>query len=365
MSRPTVARIRLDAFRHNYRQAKEIHGGRALAVVKANAYGHGAVQCARAVENEADGFAVASIEEALALRLAGITGHILLLEGFFEASELPEIEAEDLWIVVHQPWQVEALMAARLFSPLTVWLKMDSGMHRAGLAPEAYRAAYERLRGHPNVAYIVLMSHFARADEPVSAHTLQQLDTFRAATAGIAAPVSLSNSAAVLGWPGARGDWARPGIMLYGADPFAGQAGSPGGNLRPVMQLESALISLRTIPRGEPVGYGGAFVTERPTRVGVVACGYADGYPRAAPTGTPVAVDGQLTRLIGRVSMDMLTVDLTDLPQAGLGSRVELWGDQVAVSEVASCAGTIAYELLCNVKRARFVYSDISHQEQK
>lgn len=365
MSRPAVARIRLDAFRHNYRLAKETHGGHALAVIKANAYGHGAVQCARAVEDEADGYAVASIEEALTLRLAGITGPILLLEGFFEAAELPEIEAEDLWIVVHQPWQVEALIAARLFNPLTVWLKMDSGMHRAGLAPDDYRAAYERLRGHPNVAHIVLMSHFACADETTSAHPPHQIKIFRAATAGIDAPVSLSNSAAVLGWPDARADWARPGIMLYGDDPLAGQAGNPGGRLRPVMQLESAVISVRTIPSGEPVGYGGVFVAKRPTRVGVVACGYADGYPRAAPTGTPVAVDGKLTRLIGRVSMDMLTVDLTDLPQAGLGSRVELWGDRVAVGEVARHAGTIAYELLCNVKRARFVYSDISNQEQK
>ncbi len=362
MSRPAVARIRLDAFRHNYRLAKEIHGGRALAVVKANAYGHGAVECARAVEDEADGFAVASIEEALKLREAGIAAPILLLEGFFEVAELPEIVAKNLWIVVHHLWQVEALIAAKLRSPLTVWLKMDSGMHRVGLEPDAYRAAYEQLRNCPNIAQIVMMSHFACADEPACAHPLQQMETFRTAIAGINAPVSLSNSAGVLGWPGAYADWARPGIMLYGVDPFAGQAGSlaapPGKRLRPVMQLESSVISVRTISSGEPVGYGCAFVAERPTRVGVVACGYADGYPRVAPTGTPVAVDGKLARLIGRVLMDMLTVDLTDLPEAGLGSRVELWGDQVRVSGVASRAGTIAYELLCNVKRARFLYSD-------
>jgi len=369
MSRPAVARIRLDAFLHNYRLAKEIHGGRALAVIKANAYGHGAVQCARAIERETDGFAVASIEEALALREAGIVDPILLLEGFFEASELPEIEARNLWTVIHHPWQVEALMAARLSRPLTVWLKMDSGMHRAGLAPEVYRATYERLKAHPNVGQIVLMSHFARADELTSAHPQQQMDAFRTATDGIRAPVSLSNSAAVLGWPGTHGDWARPGIMLYGVDPFAGPAGRsvvpPARRLRPVMQLEASVISVRSIARGEPLGYGGAFVAERPTRVGVVSCGYADGYPRVAPTGTPVAVDGQPARLIGRVSMDMLTVDLTDLPQANLGSRVELWGDQVPVSEVASRVGTIAYELLCNVKRARFEYSGASVNQEK
>ncbi|MGB9092672.1 MAG: alanine racemase [Gallionella sp.] len=362
MSRPAVARIRLDAFRRNYRLAKEVHVGRALAVVKANAYGHGAVECARALGDEADGFAVASIEEALVLREAGIAAPILLLEGFFEAAELPEIVANKLWIVVHHRWQVEALLATRLHSPLTVWLKMDSGMHRVGIAPERYRAAFEQLRSSPNVAQLVLMSHFACADDPASAHPRRQIETFRTAAAGLDAPVSLSNSAGVLGWPGAHRDWARPGIMLYGVDPITEQAGSIAQpryrGLQPVMQLESTIISVRDIPAGEPVGYGCAFVAGRPTRVGVVACGYADGYPRIAATGTPVAVDGRLTRLIGRVSMDMLTVDLTDLPEAGLGSRVELWGDQVRVSEVASRAGTIAYELLCNVKRARFEYSD-------
>jgi alanine racemase len=363
MSRPAVARIRLDAFRHNYRLAKKLHGGRALAVIKANAYGHGAVQCALAIADEADGYAVAAIEEALTLRAAGITAPILLLEGFFEAAELPEIVANNLWVVVHHLWQVEALVAAQLHKPLTIWLKMDSDMHRVGLEPDVYRLAYERLKTHPNVMQIVMMSHFARADELSSAYTARQMHTFRTAVAGIDAPVSLSNSAGVLGWPGAYADWARPGIMLYGANPFAGQAGCIEASLRPVMQLESAVISMRTIPIGEAVGYGGIFVAERATRVGVVACGYADGYPRVAPTGTPVAVDGKLARLIGRVSMDMLMVDLTDLPDSGLGSRVELWGDQVSVSEIAGRAGTIAYELLCNVKRVRFDYTDTSTKE--
>jgi alanine racemase len=367
MSRPAVAHIRLDAFRHNYRVAKRMHGGRALAVIKANAYGHGAVQCAQAIAEEADGFAVAAIEEALALRAGGITAPILLLEGFFEAAELPEIEANRLWIVVHHLWQVEALMAARLRNPLTVWLKMDSDMHRVGLAPGIYRQVYEQLKQHPNVAQVILMSHFSRADEPDSSYTMRQMQTFRAGMAGIGAPVSLSNSAGILGWPGAYAEWARPGIMLYGANPFAGQertiGTTPGASLRPVMQLTSAVISVRTLAAGDAVGYGGIFVAERPARVGVVACGYADGYPRVAPTGTPVAVDGKLTRLIGRVSMDMLMVDLTDMPDADLGSRVELWGDQVAVSAVAAHAGTLAYELLCNVKRVRFTYSDASTKE--
>lgn len=360
MSRPTIARVRLDALRYNYLQAKARHGGRALAVVKANAYGHGAVPCAQALEAVADGFAVAAIEEALALRSAGIGAPILLLEGFFEAAELPEIAAQDLWTVIHHPWQLEALLASQLDQPITVWLKMDSGMHRVGFEPDIFRQAYERLRACRNVGEIVLMSHFARADEPGAAHPVQQMETFRAATMGIRAPVSLSNSAGILAWPSAHVNWGRPGIMLYGVNPFDGLEASQevSSDLRPVMQLEAAVIAVRPIAPGEPVGYGGAFVAARPTRVGVVSCGYADGYPRIVPTGTPVAVDGQLTCLIGRVSMDMLTVDLTDLPAAGLGSRVELWGDTVPVSRVAGLAGTIAYEILCNVKRARFHYSD-------
>ncbi|BBO99603.1 alanine racemase [Sulfuriferula nivalis] len=364
MSRPAVAHIRLDAFRHNYRLAKKMHGGRALAVIKANAYGHGAVQCALAIADEADGYAVAAIEEALSLRAAGITAPILLLEGFFEAAELPEIVAHNLWVVIHHLWQVEALMAAQLRTPLTVWLKMDSDMHRVGLATDEYRRVYERLQGHPNVADIILMSHFARADELDSCYTSRQIHTFHTAIAGINASISLSNSAAVLGWPDAYADWARPGIMLYGANPIAGQEGQLNMPLRPVMQLTSAVISVRTVSMGEAVGYGGVFVADRTTRVGVVACGYADGYPRVAPSGTPVAVDGKLTCVIGRVSMDMLMVDLTDLPETGLGSRVELWGDQVSVNEVARRAGTIAYELLCNVKRVRFVYTDTPTEEK-
>jgi len=367
MSRPIVAHIRLDSLRHNYLLARELHGGRALAVVKANAYGHGVVQCAGALEDEADGFAVASIEEALVIRKAVISSPILLLEGFFEDIELPEIADQNLWIVIHHPWQVEALINAQLSHPVTVWLKMDSGMHRVGLLPEVYRSTYEKLVNHPNVANIVLMSHFACADEAGSEYMRHQMNTFRNAIAGLNAPVSLSNSAGILGWPVSHADWARPGIMLYGVNPIEGQtqnSGSPSeSRLRPVMQFESKLISVRNIAIGEPVGYGCTFVAERPTRVGVVACGYADGYPRIAPLGTPVAVAGKLTRLIGRVSMDMLTVDITDIPEADLGSQVELWGDQVPVSEIARRAGTIAYELFCNVKRTRFVYSGLSIRE--
>lgn len=354
MSRPAVAHIRLDAFRHNYRVAKQLHGGKALAVIKANAYGHGAVQCARAIANEADGFAVACIEEALELRQAGNKNPILLLEGFFEAAELPEIVANDLWTVVHAMWQVDILLAAKLVKPLHVWLKMDSGMHRAGLDPSGYEAAYMRLSGHANIAKIVCMSHFANADNVKSEHTSQQIALFQNTMKSLGAQdVSLSNSAAILGWPQSYKNWSRPGIMLYGADPLY----STDTPLRAVMQLTSQIISIRKIAKGEAIGYGSIFTADKETIVGVVACGYADGYPRSA-INAPVAVDGVTTKVIGRVSMDMLMVDLTDITSAKIGSHVELWGDQVLANDVAKAASTIAYEMFCNVKRVQFKYSD-------
>ena len=354
MSRPAIAHVRLDAFRHNYRVAKHMHGGKALAVIKANAYGHGAVQCAKAIDGEADGFAVACLEEALQLRQAGIKNPILLLEGFFEAAELPEIVANDLWIVIHAEWQIEILLKAKLTKPLYVWLKMDSGMHRVGLNYMAYEQAFISLSGHVNVKEIVLMSHFANADNLKSEHTLQQIEIFKKVTQNLAAnEVSLSNSAAILGWPQSYKSWSRPGIMLYGADPLY-DTKTP---LRAVMQLTSQIISIRMVHKGESIGYGSIFTADKETIVGVVACGYADGYPRAA-TSAPATVDGKTTKLIGRVSMDMLFVDLTGIPNAKVGSTVELWGDQVLANDVAKAAGTIAYELFCNTKRVQFKYSD-------
>lgn len=359
MSRPAIAHIRLDAFRHNYQVAKQLHGGKSLAVIKANAYGHGAVQCAQAIKNEADGFAVACLEEALQLREAGIKNPILLLEGFFESAELPEIVANDLWTVVHAQWQVEILLAVKLEKPLQIWLKIDSGMHRVGLSSSEYPQAFACLISHKNVEKIVLMSHFANADNLSSEHTKQQMMLFQQTVQNLGVQkISLANSAAILGWPQARASWSRPGIMLYGADPLM----SYNTILRPVMQVTSQIISIRHIKKGESIGYGSIFTADRETIVGVVACGYADGYPRSS-TGAPVAVDGKMTKVIGRVSMDMLFVDLTDISQAKIGepkigSGVELWGDQVSANDVAKAAGTIAYELFCNTKRVQFKYSD-------
>jgi len=353
--RPARALIDLDALRHNYRLARRLGGGRALAVVKADAYGHGAVRCAAALEPEADGFAVACIEEALALREAGITAPILLLEGFFDAAELPLILQHRLWTVVHAPWQVEILERTPLPGRLQVWLKLDSGMHRVGIDADAYAATWHRLQALPHVQLAVKMSHFARADELDCARTSEQLETFTRATAGLPGDTSLCNSPALLGWPAARADWARPGLMLYGVSPFAGPH-ELAAQLRPVMTLESKVIAVRELPAGEPVGYGARFVTAAPTRVGVVAMGYADGYPQFAVNGTPVAIDGRPGRLVGRVSMDMLTVDLGDQPQAGVGSTVQLWGDQVPAAQVVAHSQTSAYRLLCAVRRVPLLH---------
>ncbi|MCC7634134.1 alanine racemase [Stenotrophomonas rhizophila] len=349
--RPARALIDLDALRSNFQLARELGGGRkTLAAVKADAYGHGAVACARALQGQADAFGVACIEEALELRSAGITAPILLLEGFFEADELPLIVQHDLWFAVAAPWQVDAVAAFQTTATLQVWLKLDSGMHRLGLSPADFRAAHARLSALPQIAPMVLMSHMARADELDSARTGEQAAAFAAAIDGLAGETSLCNSPALLGWPDVRSDWVRPGLMLYGANPLPVQTAQTL-RLRPVMTMQSKIFAVRQIEVGEPVGYGARFVAQRPTRVGVVALGYADGYPQFAPNGTPVLIDGQAATLIGRVSMDMLTVDLTDLPQAGIGSTVTLWGESPRLDVLAPLCGVSAYQLPCAVKR--------------
>lgn len=355
MTRPSAANIDLRALRRNARVMREMHGGRQIGVLKANAYGHGAVACARALSDISDAFGVAFLDEALQLRAEGIEQTLVVLEGAFDTKELLEAVANGIELVVHHEEQLRMIETTPL--PGTggrFWLKIDSGMHRAGFPPAQAATAYRRLQASGRVQSITLMSHFARADEPEHAATVEQLRVFDAATQGLDGPRSLCNSAGSLAWPKARRDWGRSGIALYGADPLGGNSSL----LSPVMTLRSQVFAERVLHPGETLGYGGAFCATEATRVGLVALGYADGYPRAAVTGTPVAVDGHRTRLIGRVSMDMLTVDLTPLPQVGIGSRVELWGGTIPVNEVAACAGTIAYELLCNVKRVPLQYLD-------
>lgn len=353
MTRPAQALIDLDALRHNYLVARDLHGGRALAVIKANAYGHGAVRCAQALQGIADGFAVAFAAEAFELRAAGIEGPLLILEGCFDAEELREAARLGLWTAVHQESQLLALEQTTLpAGSIHAWLKVDSGMHRAGFDLDQVAAAYARLNACPSVADITLMTHFAQSDEPEKRATQKQIEAFDAATTDLPGARSLSNSGGILAWPHSHRDWARAGILLYGADPMP----DPHHGLTPVMTLQSQVFAVKTIEPGESLGYGATFTAQVRTRVGLVAMGYADGYPRCAPTGTPIAVDGKLTRTIGRVSMDMLTIDLTDLPQAGIGSKVECWGRQIDINTVAKLAGTISYELLCNVKRVPLVY---------
>lgn len=348
MTRPTYATIDTAAFVDNYRLAKRLAPhSRAIAVVKANAYGHGAIPLARALAPEADAFAVASSEEAMELRESGIGNPILLLEGVFEPDELVTAARHDLMITVHSDLQLAWLESADLPRPLSVWLKIDTGMHRLGFPPERLQEIHARLTALAQVADVVVMTHFARADETDQDATRQQLSRLRASMQDLRAPCCLSNSAALLAWPETLSDWVRPGIMLYGVSPVGKVPVMP----RPVMRLESQLIAVHMLQAGDAIGYGGRFVCDRPTRVGVIAIGYADGYPRHAPDGTPIAVCGVRTKLAGRVSMDMTTVDLTDVPHAQIGDPVELWGDIVGAGEVAEHSGTIAYELFTHVNR--------------
>ena len=354
MSRPTYAIVDTAAFVANYRYAKSLAPrARALALVKANAYGHGAVTLARALAAEADAFGVACSEEAMELRESGIDNPIVLLEGVFEPAEIANAAMHQFTLVVHSPLQLDWLLAAHPARPLDVWLKVDSGMHRLGFEPGELAEAYARLDASPNVGKIVLMSHLASADDTTSTTTTDQLARFHQAIRGIEAPVSLANSAALMAWPQTHGSWVRPGIMLYGSSPLD----TPDSKLQPVMRFESRLIAIHDLAAGESIGYGGRYTCSVPTRVGVVATGYADGYPRHAPDGTPVAVNDQRVQLIGRVSMDMLTVDLTGQPQAQVGDHVQLWGDRVSVADVARQCGTISYELFTRItRRVHFQY---------
>ncbi|MDD2990742.1 MAG: alanine racemase [Zoogloea sp.] len=346
MPRPIRASINLEALRHNYALARSKAGqAKAYAVIKANAYGHGLNHVIQALGPIADGFALLDLVEARALRAAGLTQPIVLLEGFFEPSDLTDIVALGLTPTVHSEAQLTMLERAALGSPIDVMLKINSGMNRLGFAGDALGAVLARLRALAWVRSITLMTHFARADD--EAGIAPQMARFRASTKGLDLPVSLANSAALLRFPEAAGQVVRPGIMLYGASPMPDLHSAEALGLKPVMTLNSEIIGVQSLSVGERVGYGGTFEAPGPMRIGVVACGYADGYPRHAPTGTPILVGGRRTRTLGRVSMDMLACDLTHLDEAGVGSPVTLWGDGLAADEVANAAGTISYELFC------------------
>ena len=344
MSRPIQASISVSALRHNYAVAKRAAlQSKVFAVVKANAYGHGIERVARALV-KADGFATVEIEGAVALRQRGFSQPILLLEGFFEASELAIAAASDLAVVVHGEEQLRMLETSRPAKPLDVFFKVNTGMNRLGFAIPVARQALERLQQSGAAKSITLMTHFATADG--SEGIAEAMRRFDAATRGINLPRSLANSAAIFAHPDSHADIARLGIALYGATPFADRSAESLG-VKPAMTLMSRLIAIQDLAAGESIGYGATFRCERSLRVGVVACGYADGYPRHAPSGTPILVGGVRAQTAGRVSMDMITVDLANVPDARVGTPVVLWGEGMPIDDVAVPAGTVGYELMC------------------
>lgn len=356
MTRPVRALIDTAALRHNFQRVKQAAPGRkVMAVVKANGYGHGLVRVARALK-AADAFAVARLGEGIQLRDAGVDGPVVLLSGVETAEDLDEARDQSLDVVVHSEHQIAMLESASPGPRMRVWLKIDTGMHRLGVPMSSAAACHRRLKAASRaVASVMLMTHLADADNDGNARVSRQIDAFHDATDGIPAERSIANSGGVLGWPSSHADWVRPGIMLYGITPFDAGDGADQG-LKPVMTLETRLIAVNHIKKNERIGYGGTYVCARDTRVGVAAAGYGDGYPRHADSGTPVLVNGTRCTLAGRVSMDMITIDLTRTPDAKPGDRVVLWGGGLPAEEIAEGAGTIAYELVCRLPpRVEFV----------
>lgn len=356
MKREVVASINLDALRRNFRVARRhCPRSRVMAVVKANAYGHGLLPVARALA-DADMLAVAVIDEALALRAGGINKPIMILEGIFSADELRLAVEHRFSIVVHQREQLGILRQTPVSRPLQVWLKIETGMHRLGLPEALADAAVPELKARSYV--LGAMTHFACADELSHPLNTVQLNKLMAFARRHNVPASAANSSAVVSAPGSHLDIIRPGIMLYGGSPVLGRAASEY-DLQPVMTLTARLIAVNDVPRGERVGYGAAWLAPRDSRIGVVGIGYGDGYPRTTMAGAPVLIDGKTAPLVGRVSMDMLTVDLTMFPQVKVGDPVVLWGEGLSADVIARQANTISYELFCRLSgRVRFNYLD-------
>lgn len=347
MSRPIVATIHSAALRQNLEIARRAApGSRVWSVVKANGYGHGISRIWQHL-SDTDGFALLNLAEAIQLRELGWKKPILLLEGFFHSDELELLDRYRLTTSVHSNWQIQALAKAQLSAPLDIYVKVNSGMNRLGFMPEQVHKVWQKLRALDNVGEMTLMTHFAEAEKEEG--IIEPMKQVERAAEGLNCPRSLANSAATLWHPEAHFDWVRPGIVLYGASPGGQWQDIAGTGLKPAMTLTSEIIAIQQLRPGAGVGYGYRYHAAAEQRIGVVACGYADGYPRHAPSGTPVVIDGVRTTTVGAISMDMITVDLTPCPQAGIGSKVELWGDRVKIDEVASSAGTVGYELMCAV----------------
>lgn len=345
MSRPVKASIDMSALRQNQHIVRRAApGSRLWAVVKANAYGHGLARVWNAL-SAADGFAMLNLEEAILLRELGWKGPILMLEGFFHADELALFDKYRLTTSVHSNWQIKALQQAKLHAPLDIYVKVNSGMNRLGFMPDRLHIVWQQLRALGNVSEMTLMSHFAEAENPDG--IVEPMRRIEQAAEGLDCPRSLANSAATLWHPESHFNWVRPGIVLYGASPSGLWQDVANTGLKPVMTLSSEIIAVQNLKAGEAVGYGATWRAVEERRIGIVACGYADGYPRLAPSGTPVLVDGVRTVTVGRISMDMLAVDLTPCPQAGIGAPVELWGKEIKIDDVAAACGTVGYELMC------------------
>ena len=350
MARATTAAIHLDALRHNLAHIRQAApNSKIMAVVKADGYGHGLERVAKAL-TDADAFGVAALSDAQRLRDAGLTQKIILLSGFDEASDLQQLRHLSVDTVVHHASQLD-LLQQDAGTPISVWLKMDTGMHRLGFAPEHFEHALAQLQAMPNVSDdIVLMSHFASSDELDNPQTASQIDCFDRVTSQQPCALSLANSSAALCWPTAHRQWIRAGGALYGLSVAKGQTGADFG-LQAAMTLSTRLISVQHIKKAERVGYAGAYICPEDMLVGVAAIGYGDGYPRNISAGTPVLVNGKRAPIIGRVSMDLMTIDLRSQPEAKVGDEVVLWGKDLAIEEIASAANTISYELTCSITR--------------
>lgn len=359
MSRATRALIDLAALQANLRRVRQLApNSKVMAVIKANAYGHGIEHCARALRS-ADAFAVASVEEAERVRAAGLDNPVVLLEGAFAASDLEHAAERHFQLVVHSPEQLEWLQQWHGV-PLSIWVKIDTGMNRLGFAPERIPAVREALENMPGVARpLQWMTHLANADLRDRETTARQLERFAVTVGDAPGPRSIANSAGTLDVPDAHVDWVRPGVMLYGVSPFPDTTG-PEEGLQPVMTVSTRLIAVKTLKKGERVGYGGHFTAPEDMPLGIATIGYGDGYPRHAGNGTPVLVGGVRSALIGRVSMDMIALDLRNRPDSRVGDVVTVWGRGLPVEEVAAAAGTIPYELLCGVtQRVRFEIREV------
>lgn len=349
--------INLKAIRQNVKKVREYApNAKIMAVIKVNGYGHGLLSMAQALNN-VDGLAIARISEGVFLRKSGVTSKLLILSGFFSERQLNDIVEYSLDVVVHSVQQVEILKKYLGQTKISIWLKINTGMNRLGLSPAEFATAYQELTALPNIKQpITLMTHLSSADDMKSPVTQQQIQLFNKTVENISDEKSIANSAGIIGWPDSVTNWVRPGLMLYGVSPFLKGDGKELG-LNPVMSLHSHIIAVKNIAAGESVGYSGNWVSKKQTRLGIVCIGYGDGYPRHAKEGTPVLVNNERVPLIGRVSMDMITVDLSSQKNVIPGDPVTLWGDGLAVEEIAKYADTIPYTLLCGItQRIKFSY---------